>query len=278
MSGDLRPIRLFLASPGGVPAEREIARDVVVRLNGLVARKLGFAIDLNVWEDAPPAYGRPQSLINPHVEACDVFVGLLYRRWGTATGDYTSGFHEEYDRAVARRRRGDTVPEVMLFFKDVDSESLEDPGPQLQRVLAFRQEVEASAEVLFGTFADEREWKDKLGDALTAHMTDLRTAEADHTIEEPASAQPVQSLLDDLRARYSSGSRVVQVSVPDKERRDLAAAVNALDGQTKTVLVLRYFEGISVEDIAITLGLSVGKVGSILEKALRDLGEELARG
>ena len=98
-------LRVFLASPSDVEDERKQARDVANAINRSIRDRLGWQIDLSIWEDLTPRYGRPQDAINADVDHCDVFVGLLWRRWGQPTGSYSSGFDEEFRRALTRRRK-----------------------------------------------------------------------------------------------------------------------------------------------------------------------------
>src|SRR5262245_5594641 len=110
----LRPIlQVFLASPGDLGEERKLAREIVDRVNHGLARRLEWRIELLGWEDTLPGMARPQALINRDVETCDLFIGALHERWGTPTGDYSSGFEEEFELAAARRR-ATGAPEMWL--------------------------------------------------------------------------------------------------------------------------------------------------------------------
>ncbi len=124
-------IPAFLASPGDVAEERADARAVVEAVNSAVGAPFGLRIELYGWERESPDYGRPQGLINPHVEEAELFIGLLWRTWGTPTGEDTSGFHEEYRRAAGRRESGDPNPTIWLFFKQIEEGQLRDPGSVL---------------------------------------------------------------------------------------------------------------------------------------------------
>ena len=42
----------------------------------------------------------------------------------------------------------DQSPKIFIFFKHVDPPSMADPGPQLEKVLAFRKSLEDSRKVL----------------------------------------------------------------------------------------------------------------------------------
>src|SRR5947209_7073287 len=91
-------VRVFLGSPGDLKLERQAARRVTEEFNKQWAEELGYQYEIIGWEDIPNAYGRPQAIINEDLRRCDLFIGLLWRRWGTppdVDGQYSSGFEEE---------------------------------------------------------------------------------------------------------------------------------------------------------------------------------------
>jgi hypothetical protein len=139
-----RRLSVFLASPSDLKPERETIKSVVAEVNEVVARRLGFYVDVYGWEKEPPAAGRPQGIIDRHIETCDVFLGLLGGRWGEDPGDPTgvasSGFEEEFRLAESREAR-DGAPAIWLAFRTVPPDQLADPGEQLKRVLSFQTEV-----------------------------------------------------------------------------------------------------------------------------------------
>jgi hypothetical protein len=108
-------IRLFLASPSDVSDERLAVRRIVGELNGSL-QPHGWRVELLGWEDRGPAGGRAQADINPDVERCDVFLGVLWRSWGTPTGAASSGFSEEWKLARDRFERTGS-PDLWLYFK-----------------------------------------------------------------------------------------------------------------------------------------------------------------
>jgi uncharacterized protein DUF4062 len=101
-----KTLTMFLASPGDLGSERQAVRDIVKEVNDLIGRPMRWHIELLGWEDTLPGYGRPQEHINEDVDRCELFIGMLWWRWGQPTGHgkYSSGFEEEYDRALTRRR------------------------------------------------------------------------------------------------------------------------------------------------------------------------------
>lgn len=135
-------LTVFIGSPGDLQEERKEARRVVDRLNNNVARNLDLFIELRGWEDTLPGSGRPQGRINEDLRDSDLFVGLVWLRWGTPTGEYSSGFEEEYGLAKKQREKGE-LEEIWLFFKKAPDGMLGDPGDQLRRVLAFKETITA---------------------------------------------------------------------------------------------------------------------------------------
>lgn len=95
-------LSVFLASPGNLVTERNASRKVVDRINRILGKEIGLHIELLGWEDTLPGAGRPQSIINQDVEICDLFIGLLWKRWGSSTGKFSSGFEEEFNIAQSR--------------------------------------------------------------------------------------------------------------------------------------------------------------------------------
>ena len=179
-----RVLRVFLASPNDVAKERATAERVVSGVNEILGRRLGLHIDLYKWEEKSPEFGRPQSIINPDVDRCDVFVGLLWERWGHPSGQYSSGFEEEFERAKARRKKTGE-PKIWLVFKEPRPEKLTDLGPQLSGVLAFRERQISANEVLFTDVGDTNQWERKLQNWLIEHLLD--SSEAEEPVRAPNS-------------------------------------------------------------------------------------------
>lgn len=192
-------LRIFLASPGDVQDERDAAQDVVNELNKGLAEALQCRLNLLRWESIGPAYGRPQEIINKRVDRCDIFLGLLHRRWGEPTGaGFSSGFEEEFERALERRREtGD--PEIMIVFKQV--EHTDDPGPQLQQVLEFKERLREEKEVLYKEVTSLEDWEDSIREWLLPHFANMSSSvaasfDAEHEAADEMARRPEQTTTD----------------------------------------------------------------------------------
>ena len=129
MSSNRKILYAFLASPSDLPDERKAIRDVIAEFNESWAEALGYQVELLRWEDTAAGSGRPQEIINQDVDRCDLFIGLIYKRWGTPPdkdGKFSSGFHEEFERSMARHANSGS-PEIALFFKEIPKKPSENP-------------------------------------------------------------------------------------------------------------------------------------------------------
>jgi uncharacterized protein DUF4062 len=109
---------VFVPSPGDLREEREKFREVIDEVNRIKATS----------EDTLPGKGRPQSLINQDIEWCDLFALLLWKRWGSPSGTFSSGTEEEFELARKLNETSHGRPDMWLYFKSVPDDMLADPG------------------------------------------------------------------------------------------------------------------------------------------------------
>lgn len=190
MAGTRRIIKVFLASPGDLDEERKAAKSIVDEFNSQLADALGYQVELVGWEDTLLGVGRPQAIINRDLDGCDLFIGMLWKRWGTPPGDgpYTSGFEEEFNQSMLRNAK-DGRPEINLLLKDIDAASLVDPGDHLKQVIAFKDRVFAEKKVLAGTFADVRDFERKFRRCIQGYVIAL--ARSDKAFESGKDQSPL---------------------------------------------------------------------------------------
>lgn len=124
------------------------------------------------WEEVLASTGRrPQGVINREIDSCDVFILAMYRRWGQEAPDaepYSSYTEEEFHRAL-KRWQHEGKPEIFVFFKFVDALSEADPGPQLQKVMDFRKQLEETRTVLYRYFDSPENFAEEVDKHLRAY-------------------------------------------------------------------------------------------------------------
>ena len=139
---------------------------------------MGYHVELMGWEDTVAVYGRPQQIINQEVDRCDLFIGMIWKRWGSPPdrdGKFTSGFQEEFERAVERRERSGS-PEISLFLKEISNDEREDPGESLKKVMEFREKIIADKKVLYQEFSVPQQMERLGRKCITAYVQKLSAA------------------------------------------------------------------------------------------------------
>lgn len=184
-----RTIKVFIASPGDLAIERRAFKDTIDELNKGFGRGAKVTFEALGWEDALAQTGRrSQSVINQDIDACDVFILAMWRRWGQEAPDaapYTSYTEEEFYRALARREKKGTDgvrrPVICVFFKHIDPTYMADPGEQLKKVLAFRRKLEETKSTLYHPFTDEAAFRKEIVEHLIGFAQGRFDGEDEHT-------------------------------------------------------------------------------------------------
>lgn len=166
MAKSLRGLSVFVASPGGLEAERKQFFEILSKFNANDAHESGLSFIPQGHELAYPGAGRPQSLINDQVRSADYCIVVFWDKWGMPTssgGPYSSGTQEEYEVAVNCLEDASTpMRDVVVLFKGVEDRQMSDPGVQLQRVLDFKKQLERERRILYRTFDTLDEFSDEL--------------------------------------------------------------------------------------------------------------------
>ena len=128
------------------------------------------------WEDAVGGGGRPQAQINEDLKQCDYAVFVLHDRWGSPTGGgFTSGTEEEWDLAE-KLYKDKKIRNIALFFKNVDSGKVADPGEHLKPVLVFKKRIEEERRYLFHQYGAVTQFAEILERHLARWLRDHGSA------------------------------------------------------------------------------------------------------
>jgi tetratricopeptide (TPR) repeat protein len=247
-----RQIKVFIASPGDLAVERQAFRDQIKTLNegfGEGARVEFVALG---WEDTLATTGRrPQSIINADIDACDIFVLMMHRRWGQPAPDseFSSYTEEEFQRALAgfnEKRK----PEIFVFLKTIEAAQMGDPGEQLKKVLAFRKQLEDSNTVLYRNFDDQ----DQFAGEVDRHLRSYALNE----LPKPA----------DMRKALVLPIEYVE-KVSEAEARAKSAEQKASENNEKA-------EAAAARADAVALGLAKRAAASALEGKIEEARQDFA--
>lgn len=281
MPAKVREYLVFIASPSGCDEERAEVRAAVEQVNASF-REQSVSFRVSGWETTTPALGRAQSLINPMVDDCDIFVGILANLWGSPSGEESSGFLEEFRRAQLRRTSGDDYPHISLHFRTPPAEMLRDPGTELSRVLSFQEDIRTNYTALYSQHASVHEFGKKILASLTefavrAFVAETSAASSSRPTDHPPTpTESTDESVDDARAQLIATTQQASDVFAgradgwfDRDRLLLVAKAFAVDDEyIPEHLANRLY---SKTD---TIVLSQGEARTILRSLLADIGSD----
>ncbi|MES0007915.1 DUF4062 domain-containing protein [Mesorhizobium sp. M0062] len=116
MSYRANAVKVFIASPSDVAAERQIIRSVIDEWNATHSEDRGIVLMPIGWEShSSPAMGdRPQAIISKQIlKGCDLLIAVFWTKFGTPTGKAESGTAEEIEEHLA-----DGKPALLYFSSE----------------------------------------------------------------------------------------------------------------------------------------------------------------
>jgi len=154
--------RIFVASPSDITEEKNIIREVADELNKSNHIR-NIKLEVIDWGSSTyPAIGDDaQDVINNQInDEYDIFIGIFWHKFGTATKRDVSGTKEEFERAYSRFVADSNSVHIMIYFKEEPvSPSSIDPD-QIRHIQKFKEEI-SNRGVLYRNFNRSDEF-DKL--------------------------------------------------------------------------------------------------------------------
>lgn len=198
--------RVFLASPGDVPAERDALSRVVDEVNVTTAPLLNCRLEAVRWEThSAPDAGRPQQVINEQIGEYDVFIGVMWRRFGTPSGVAGSGTEEEFRLAYKRWEESHQLALMFYFCQAPFYPKTLEELDQMKRVLLFRQELDGKA--LTWSYEDHGSFEATIRKHLAMRLPTLIESRAG---SKKTRATPDDSSINALRALWPNMSADLQ--------------------------------------------------------------------
>jgi formylglycine-generating enzyme required for sulfatase activity len=242
LMSQVRILRIVVASPGDVQAERDLLPTVIEELNSGIARDRDLRLELARWEtDAYPGFHPqgPQGLIDPilRIEDCDVLIGIFWKRFGTPTQDAKSGTEHEFRRAYEVWQQNKTRPHIMVYFNQkAATPKTKNEADQWGQVLEFQQNF--PKEGLWWPYKGRAQFEKLVRKHLTNFIREQISQSSQASGSETAPITPELStelreaylhwLIEQVRAVPLTG--VDPKSIREETRRDLdlAAVYTAL--------------------------------------------------
>lgn len=175
MPKQITQLRVFVASPGDVEPERSALENVINDLNIFLGKTREIQLDLIRWEThAYPNLGDDvQSIINQQIgDDYDIFIGILWTRFGTPTPRAMSGTAEEFEHAYNRFQENSDRLRVLIYFNESPVSPSELEPEQLALIQRFRDSLGEKG-ALFWTYTELEEFSSLVRMHLILHITDF---------------------------------------------------------------------------------------------------------
>ena len=173
----MRLFKIFLASPGDTTEERTLAEEVVLEINRTIGLKDEFRLELLKWENNTyPSIGLDgQDVISRQIGGdYQIFIGLMWKKFGTPTKRAGSGTEEEFELAYDRYTKMKDI-QIMFYFNS-------SPLPQdsnfedFQKILSFKTKIEGLGVYHF-TYKNASSFEKLLRGHLIFYVKDLLKSE-----------------------------------------------------------------------------------------------------
>ena len=174
MPRDDRVFSVLLAYPSDVQDEAGFVRSAVEEVNLGLGSLQAARFEVVDWQThASPGIGSDaQDVINRQLPDYDIFLGVMWARFGTATPRAGSGTAEEFERALTRYQNNPSGVKILFYFKQSSLPPDAIDPAQLQKVQAFRERLKKEG-VLYCDFGSSDEFQRQLRRHLTKQLQAL---------------------------------------------------------------------------------------------------------
>lgn len=164
-------IKCFIASPSDTAEEREICEKVFEEINAGIGIPYNFILQSIRWEkDVHPGIGEDgQDVINKQIEdKYDLFIGIMYAKFGTPTKRAGSGTEEEFNNAYERALKLKNM-EIMFYFNDAPQSPSKIDISQYQKVDSFRKNI-IEQKCMYSMYNGINDFENKLRNHLNLYF------------------------------------------------------------------------------------------------------------
>lgn len=203
-------LQVFVASPGDVADERALLAEVLTEFNNTWGNRNRVTLELLRWEThSTPAFGEDgQNVINNQIgDEYDIFIGIMWGRFGSPTKRAESGTEEEFNRAYARLSEEPGCVQIMFYFKDAGIPPSKIDATQLQKVQEFKEKISDQYGGLYHTFETLEQFQSSVRMHLSRVVQDwldVNAAGASPAVKEKVNPPADNSIPNDPLANLSA--------------------------------------------------------------------------
>lgn len=166
MAKQITKYSIFLASPSDLDEERFAVEEVVSELNLTYSPVNNIVIELLKWEthSAPGISNfHPQKIINQDVgNDYDLFLGIIWKKFGTQTDEAESGTQEEFNNAIKKYNLDNNSVQILFYFKNAVPKTINEINPEeLIKIREFKKSLN-ECKMLYSEFNSVDDFKNSL--------------------------------------------------------------------------------------------------------------------
>jgi hypothetical protein len=170
MPSTITKYKIFLASPSDLKEDRLSIDEVIKELNISYGKQNEIFLELLKWEThsgAGISTIHPQKIINSDLGSdYDIFIGIIWGKFGTKTDSAESGTEEEFLNAYNRFIEKPNSLQILFYFKTTPISMNEINPEQIKKIQEFKTEIGKNKKVLYFEYNNISE----LGQFLRIHI------------------------------------------------------------------------------------------------------------
>lgn len=253
MAEKVQVLRVVVASPSDVQAERKALSAVRDELNKGIAKERQVQIELFLWEtDTHPGFhpDGPQGHIDGilPIQDCDVFLGVFWKRFGTPTKDARSGTEHEF-RLAYKAWQKNRRPQIMVYFnQQAATPKTPEEAIQWSQVLQFQQDF--PKEGLWWPYKTKAQFTKLVRDHLTQFLRQQHSLPSkmvpsvEHSVSSASTEEVaiLQKEMAEARAKQAAAELMLTRLKKQQEPRTLnkEAFLHALKGRPRARVEILY--------------------------------------
>lgn len=184
MAKNITQYSIFLSSPHDLESERAEISNVINELNITYASRKSLNLEIIKWEThSAPAISETytQDIINKDIGLeYDIFIGMLWQKFGTKTEVANSGTEEEFLKAVERFKNGEKI-QIIFYFKTTPPISLDEINlEELSKIKKFKEYLKENS-IMYGSFNSIEELQTNLRLHLPKRIDELNDKNSSST-------------------------------------------------------------------------------------------------
>ncbi|MFV8336381.1 DUF4062 domain-containing protein [Flavobacterium sp. RSP29] len=193
MPSTVTKYKIFLASPSDLKNDRSSIDEVIKELNISYGKQNDIFLELLKWEThSAPGIStiHPQNIINSDLGTdYDLFIGIIWGKFGTPTETAESGTEEEFLNAYNRFQQKPTSLQILFYFKNAPISMNEIKPDQVKKIQEFKSEIGNHKKTLYFEYNDCSELNQFLRIHIPIRINDLKNSQLN--LKETIETKPI---------------------------------------------------------------------------------------